>query len=108
MHETVIARKIMADAQRKAGRRQIKSISIDVGDLAPVTPDELKETLLQLSGWRVKVKAARAKVKCKCGFKGKPKILERGHDFCLYVCQRCSAVPTVAEGRDIIIREVGF
>lgn len=113
MHDAVIAKKIMDDARRKAraggnSASGIKSIALEIGEFAPVTAGELKETFETLSGWAVKVKTTLAEANCECGFKGRPKLLERGHDFCLYACPKCGAAPKLEKGDEIAIVEVGF
>lgn len=107
MHGTVIAASILKAAKKELKRgERINSISVDVGELAPLPADELKETLSLISGWQVRTNALKAKAKCRCGFLGRPKILERGHDFCLYICSRCGNVPRVLSGKDIMIASI--
>ncbi|KHO45382.1 MAG: hypothetical protein QS98_C0011G0077 [archaeon GW2011_AR3] len=107
MHETVIARRIIDDAQKKAGKGgEIESIILDVGELGPIHDHELREILETLTKWKIKIKEIKAKAKCNCGHSGHPKVLERGHEFCLYVCEKCGKVPKLYEGGDIRIRQV--
>ena len=106
MHDTVIALKIMADAKLKVKGRKVKGVTLTVGELAPSTPKELQRTLETLSGWKVKTKVEKAAVKCSCGFRGKPKMLERGHDFVLYICPKCGKVPAVEKGGGIVLSKV--
>jgi len=103
MHETVVARGIIEEAERHG---KVKEISLEIGELAHVPPNELLECLGQLVGWKIISKIKKAKVKCKCGFKGHPKILERGHDFFYIECPKCKSIPELAEGTEIKILKV--
>ena len=47
------------------------------------------------------VKEEKAEVECKCGYIGEAKILERGHDTCLFVCRKCGEVPKILKGDKI-------
>lgn len=104
MHETVIAKKIIEDTEHHG---KVKSITIKVGELAPVTPEQLKPTLKAMVNWDVKIDKEKSKIKCSCGYEGSAKIIERGHDICLYICPKCTKVPEVLAGKDIKIIKIG-
>lgn len=108
MHDTVIASSIMKFAQRRAGKRKVKSVALDVGELAPVEAQEIAQTLKTITGWKVEARPVKAFVACSCTYKGAPKILERGHDFVLFECPKCGNVPEIREGGEIRVKEVGF
>lgn len=104
MHETVISRKIIEDAKLYG---QVKAIWVAVGELAHIPAHELAPTLREMAApWRVEIAETPAKVKCPCGFEGRPSILERGHDMCVYVCPTCERVPAVVDGDQIKITRV--
>ena len=103
MHETVIASKIITSLKRKG---EIKSVTIEVGELAPITGEELRKAIKTICSWEVVIKNKEAKISCKCGYEGKPKIIQRKHGLVLFVCPKCSIIPKVIEGDNIIIKEV--
>lgn len=103
MHETVIAHRFIEEAKRHG---KVLSITIEVGEVAHITKDELEPVLKTLVNWNVTIIEIPAMAECSCGYKGPPKILERGHDFCLYECPQCSAVPTITKGKDMILKSV--
>ena len=105
MHDTVIANKIKEDAESKA-EGKIKGIVLELGELASLDKHMLEHSMEHVCGWDVKVEEKEAKVKCKCGFEGKPKIIERMHDFVLFECPECGDTPEVVSGGDIVIKEV--
>ena len=79
----------------------MKSVLVEVGELGPLPAKDLETTLKTIVKWDVEVRERKGLVKCECGFQGHPKILERGHDFCLFECPECGNVPTAVEGKDI-------
>jgi len=103
MHETIIAANIIKEA-KKLG--DIKSVNVEVGELGHLPAKELEMTLRTLTKWNIVVKEKKATVRCKCGYNGRPKILERGHDMCLFVCPKCEKVPEILEGNQIKILSV--
>jgi len=84
----------------------VKSITIEVGELANIEPHHLKEHLSEIVDWDIKVKTIDAITECACGFKGKPKTITRGHDFVLFTCPWCNDVPKVVQGDQIVLKEV--
>ena len=74
--------------------------------MAHLPAHELRDILETLTKWKIIVKIIKASAKCSCGFKGHPKILERGHEFCIYICPKCSKVPKLIDGEDIIIKKI--
>ncbi len=98
MHETVIATQLIQEA-RKHGN--VKGITVEVGELGHLPYYELEPTLKVLVNWDIRLTEKKSVVKCNCGYKGSPEILERGHDMCLFVCPKCKEVPTIIEGDKI-------
>ena len=103
MHETIIANQIIEEAKKHG---TIKSIKVEVGDLGHIPIEDLKPILDRMVDFHVDYIRKKAKVKCKCGFIGEPKILEKGHDINIFVCPKCGEVPDVLEGKDIKLKEV--
>jgi len=103
VHETVIANKIIEDAKKYG---LVRKIYLEIGELAPVPPNELIECLNKLVEWKINSKIIKAKAKCKCGFSGHPKILERGHDSFFIECPKCKKMPTLLDGTEIKILKV--
>src|SRR3989344_413911 len=103
MHETIIARKLIEEAEKQG---KVKSMTVEVGELGHLPAHELEPTLKAMVNWKVNIIEKKAKVQCSCGFIGRPKILERGHDMCLFVCPKCDQVPKIIEGNEIRLKEV--
>ena len=103
MHETIIAKQIFDEAAKHG---KPKSITVEVGDLGHLPLEELKPIMDTMSPYPIKYIRKAAKVKCKCGFIGEPKILEKGHDFNIFVCPKCGEQPEILDGHDIILKEV--
>ena len=108
MHEQIIAQQILAQvAKIEKEKGPVKSITVEVGDVGHLPLEEMEVTLKTMVNYRVIMKAKKAKVECTCGFKGEPKILQKGHDSTLWECPLCGfPMPKVLEGHDIILREV--
>jgi len=104
MHEYTIAQKIIDDAKRNG---EVKSITVEVGDLAHLSTRETKEILEKLTDWKVVVIRKQALVTCKCGYFGEPKILIHSHDNTIYECPKCGfSLPEPIKGRHIKLKEV--
>jgi Zn finger protein HypA/HybF involved in hydrogenase expression len=103
MHETVFAKKIIEEAEKQG---EVKAISLEIGELANVPPEELLECLKGIVNWDIESTIIPAKVECECGFRGHPKILERGHDFFFIECPTCGNIPDLVDGQDIILIDV--
>ena len=103
MHETVIAKRIIEDAERQG---EVKKLVLEVGELAHISKDELEPTLRDMVAWELDLSEEKAECQCDCGYEGVPKVLERGHDVCLYECPRCGNVPELTKGADIRIVSV--
>jgi len=53
MHEINIAKQLMEKIIEMAAGRSIRSITLEVGELCDFEPEEIKETLEHMSGWKV-------------------------------------------------------
>jgi len=104
MHETLIANDIINEA-KKYGK--VMSIKVDVGELAHIPAHELDECLKSLVEWKVIVNEIQSSVKCTCGFKGRPRIMQKSHDSTVFACPKCgSNMSEIVSGKDIILKEV--
>jgi len=106
MHETIIINNILKEVKRKAKGKKIKSITLEVGELAHLPADELKEVLKATADFEAIVKPVNAKVKCSCGYVGAPRILAHEHDFVLFECPKCKATPKIVSGEEIILKSI--
>jgi len=104
MHEQTIAAKIISDAKEYG---EVKSLTIEVGDLAHLPADEMKEVMEKLTNWKIKIIPKKATIVCKCGYVGEPKILQQLHDNNIYECPKCQhSLPEILDGFNIILKEV--
>ncbi|MCK4670450.1 MAG: hydrogenase maturation nickel metallochaperone HypA [Nanoarchaeota archaeon] len=103
MHELTFANKIIEDA-RKQG--DVIRIEVEVGDLAHLPASDLKDALCELVDWKIEVVEKKGWVKCPCGFEGEPEILDKKHDYTLFQCPKCGAIPEIIDGEEIILKEV--
>lgn len=105
MHEHAIVDDLISEAQKHG---KVIGITVDVGELAPITVMELKEALkAHQPDWKIEIVQTEALVQCKdCGFEGQPEIVERAHDFVLFECPNCACVPEVLAGKDIVLKSV--
>jgi Zn finger protein HypA/HybF involved in hydrogenase expression len=103
MHEQAYVNRIVKEAMRHG---LVEGITVEVGELAPIPPEELEEAL-QATKWEVKVVVKPATVECKCTYKGPPKITEKGHDFNIYHCPSCGRLaPRILDGKEIVLKDV--
>ena len=103
MHETVFVKDIIKQAKRQG---KVEGIVIEVGSLAPIDANNLENLFKELVNWKVKINQKQAIVICECGYKGKPALITRSHDFVLFKCPWCGDFPKVIEGDKIILKEV--
>ncbi len=104
MHESIIANKIIEKAKEHGS---VRKIVIEVGDLAHLPANEMKEAMGKLVNWEIEVKSVKASVKCKCGYSGEPKIIEHAHDVAIYECPNCKKIPLeILSGGEIVLKEV--
>ena len=104
MHETIIAKEIIKKAQEFG---DVKKITVVVGELAHLPLEDMKRTMEGMVDWQMDFILKPAVVSCKCGFQGRPKVIEHSHDFTLFQCPECEAeLPKILEGHDIILKDV--
>ncbi len=108
MHEFAIANDIIQTAKKSANGK-IKSIAVEVGDLAHLPADELEHALSGLVKWDIKIIKKRGLVKCECGFEGEPEIVEKAHAYTRFRCPECKkelGENNIIDGDKIILKEV--
>lgn len=103
MHETLFVQDIINQAKKHG---DVCEITVEVGSLAPIEPNQLKYHLQEMVDWKINIVEKKGIVECECGFKGEPEIITRGHDFVLFKCPWCGDVPKIVDGNQIILKEV--
>jgi len=90
-------------------RENVISIEIELGDLAGIESQHLKEHLIEHTGWKCEIKIIKSKIKCDCGYSGEANILQRLHDLVIFECPECGNDDVVVlEGKDIKIGKVVY
>ncbi len=105
MHEYNFVEAILRNVK---DREDVREIVLEVGELVGISPGHLKEHMGERFDWRVDVLKKEARVKCGCGFVGRPRVLERLHDLVIFECAECGGIPEVLEGKDIKIIKVVY
>ena len=105
MHEQIIARNIITEAQKHG---QVKSILLEVGDLAHLPAEEMLRVLEDLTDWKIEVVTKKALVLCEeCRHLGPPVIVEHMHDHSIFKCMKCEKMfPKIEDGDQIVLKEV--
>jgi len=103
MHDMILSKQILDEISKYD---DVLECSIEVGELFGIEPDHLLEHLKEISDVNFKILQKESKIKCKCGYKGRAKIVERMHDLVLYECPKCHEVPDVIEGDKLKIVDV--
>ncbi len=103
MHEFTVINSIISEAKKHGS---VKSVLIEIGELAPLTAKELEDAFKKQIAWGIDIVEQPAIVRCSCSYAGKPKIMERVHDTVLFECPKCSGIPEVIRGDEIILKEV--
>ncbi|MFA5332187.1 MAG: hydrogenase maturation nickel metallochaperone HypA [Methanoregula sp.] len=106
MHEYSIAYDLYATAKKAAvdnNATKVKKISVDVGKMAMVNPeqvvflfDTIKEDDPLLKNAVLACTEVDPQTKCPCGYEGSE----------VYVCPRCGALPEIVKGREIVVTNV--
>jgi Zn finger protein HypA/HybF involved in hydrogenase expression len=101
MHEQAIAQEIIRTANEQGN---VKGIEVSVGDLAHLPSNEMKDVLVAMTNWDIKIVEVPGAVKCECGFEGEPTILQKGHDSTVFECPDCQMkMPSVTAGDQIVL-----
>ncbi len=105
MHEHTFIHAIIEPIENK---ENVKGVELEVGELAGITPEHLKEHLVEETGWEVKVSPRSSFIVCECGYKGPARIKQRLHDLVIFDCPKCEKIPLQADGKDIKILKVTY
>ncbi|MFH1308018.1 MAG: hydrogenase/urease maturation nickel metallochaperone HypA [archaeon] len=105
MHEIVFAKNIIEQVKDKG---KVKEMELEVGELAGISGEELKEIIEKMTGWAVNIREKISRVKCKCSYSGRAKINGKMHDLVLFSCPKCGNLPKVTEGKDIKVLKVKY
>lgn len=103
MHEHSFIDAILLNIEDK---EKVKEILLEVGELAGIEAEHLKEHLKERVDWKIDVVEKKARVRCDCGYEGEAKIRERLHDMVVFECPVCGDIPKVLEGKDIKILKI--
>lgn len=104
MHEHHFIENIIEQIPNKD---KVISIEIELGDLAGIESEHLKEHLTFHTGWNVLISVVKSKIKCDCGYVGEAHILQKLHDLVIYECPECGNDEVlILEGKDIKIGKV--
>lgn len=106
MHESGLVRRIVDEVNAKSGGKKVREVELEVGELASIEAHHLAEHVAETVDWKVHCVEVAARVVCDCGYAGRPRIVEREHDFVLFNCPRCSKTPKVDSGAEITIRKI--
>ncbi|MBD3208964.1 hydrogenase maturation nickel metallochaperone HypA [Candidatus Woesearchaeota archaeon] len=110
MHEQGIAQDIIKQAMATAKERgkDVKGITVEVGDLGHLPAEEMEQALqTMVSDWYITMKHKPATIKCGCGYTGAPNIIEKGHDHNVYRCPACEALmPEIVDGDQIVLESI--
>jgi len=105
MHEHTFIQAIIKPIKDK---EKVDLVEIELGELVGIEPDHLHEHLIEETGWKIKIKEVKSKVKCSCGYEGPAKIREKLHDLVIFNCPKCGNMPKVLEGKDVKIIKVSY
>ncbi len=102
-HEQTYVDAIVAEASKHG---TVESITVEVGELAPIPAAELAAAL-KFTGWGITMATRRGTVRCACGYLGPPVITDKGHDYTFFHCPECEAqLPPIIDGKDVVLKDV--
>ncbi len=106
MHEYSIAYDIYLTARRAAlenNANQVKRVSVDIGELAMVNPEQVKflfgiiaEDDPLFTDARLSCRDVETRTRCPCGYEGKER----------FVCPQCGRLPDIVAGREIVVTNI--
>lgn len=105
MHEHTFTQSILSNIKN---RQDVTKITLEIGELVGIEPKHLASHIKEQTNWNIKTIQVPAMVKCNCGYKGKPKILERIHDLIIFNCPACGQLPKITKGNKIKIINVTY
>ncbi|MDO5846240.1 MAG: hydrogenase maturation nickel metallochaperone HypA [Methanocorpusculum sp.] len=106
MHESGIAYDIYATAKRAAednAAKLVKTISVDVGSMAMVNPDQVEfmfNTFITddpvFKGTKLIFTTILPLAECACGYRGAE----------IFVCPQCGKLPHMVQGKEILVKNI--
>ncbi|MEW6295366.1 MAG: hydrogenase/urease maturation nickel metallochaperone HypA [Candidatus Diapherotrites archaeon] len=107
MHEHAIVEEIVMQARKKLNGKEPKRIVLELGEIAELTEEELRQALKREVRWEIEIDKKNSSVECPCGYKGRAMVAERGHGFILINCSKCGKFnPKILEGKDLLLKKV--
>jgi len=103
MHDKILAAKIVKEAEKHG---EVEEITVEVGQLSGVAPDEMQKALESRVGWKVCTKQKEAVVRCVCGYEGPAKVILDENNNQSVKCPDCGGAPKVTEGNRVILMDV--
>ena len=103
MHGIHIAGELIVKSREQG---KVKKANIELGEIANISKVDLSNQMKNLADFDFEINVKEAKVKCFCGYEGKPDIISRQHDFVVIECPQCKQVPDIVEGDKIILKSV--
>jgi Zn finger protein HypA/HybF involved in hydrogenase expression len=107
MHEFSFVSRVI-DEVRTICKKEPVAITLEVGELANLTCEEIEKAMKLMVKWDVNFIKKKGVIEClKCGFRGRPKILERYHVGVLLECPKCKGKKLkIIQGEKIILKKV--
>lgn len=116
MHEISFAQNVLDEILKEAEEHKAKRVNrveIEMGDLALITPEELKSALEMIvngtiaEGMEVEIKKIPVRVRCDKGHENEIKV-ERDHHHMMpeLKCPECREAVKVLEGRECILKKI--
>ncbi|MBU0980780.1 MAG: hydrogenase maturation nickel metallochaperone HypA [Nanoarchaeota archaeon] len=104
MHAELAADRIVDEAEKHGN---VAGVNVIVGEAAPATKDGIRNSILKRKpDWEITIETKESKVRCKCGYQGRPKITGREEEFVHIECPKCGKQPKMTEGEEIVLAEV--
>lgn len=95
------ADKILEDLKQKNNGKLPRSITIEVGELFPISAKDMKLELSSRIMNRLAVNEKKSKVKCACGYIGAAKITRRTDTDVEFECPMCADIPEILDGNHL-------
>ncbi len=106
MHGRRIAKNIVNYVKKNYGEH-VEEITLAMGELVGLSKHELEDLIKRETSWKVHIVDEPGLVECLCGYRGPPKISDRGHDYVMYECPQCgSPLPKPLRGHEIKVVNV--
>lgn len=108
MHDSAVVQAIIENVEEQADGT-IERVELEVGELSEFDAAHIVEHLKELVHWHVRAIQTPSVIECPgCGYKGRPMILERDHDYVCYTCPECNQKPNIISGDQIKIKKIQY